>query len=126
MYQVGGAWYELNYTEGGRAYLIRYDRLFEKLAIPGLLYGIDPETGDRRVFWKDFDILSRSFPVIREEVDWEVLFDSFFRPPEPGDVLTEPREVIVAREVYDLSCLGLRRAQWPSRLVTEVVGLIEE
>lgn len=87
LYQVGGAWYELDRrSERGAtcAYLIKYDRLFNLVAIPGLMYGVDPKTGERLVLWKNFDILSKSFPVIREEVDWaDPLFDPFFRPRGP-------------------------------------------
>lgn len=130
LYQVGGAWYELDRrSERGAtcAYLIKYDRLFNLVAIPGLMYGVDPKTGERLVLWKNFDILSKSFPVIREEVDWaDPLFDPFFRPPGPGEKITEAREVFTGREVVDLSSLGIKRPQWPSRLVTEVIGVGEQ
>jgi len=124
LYQVGGIWYGLGEEhELGvkRAYLARYDRVLEKVRIPGLVYTVDPKTGDVRIIEKDFDLLSKSFPVIREEVDPKYIHTAL-RPPEPDAILVEPREVIIGRELVDLSSLGIPRGKWPSRQVIDVVG----
>jgi hypothetical protein len=123
LYQVGGIWYGLGEEhELGvkRAYLARYDRVLEKVCIPGLVYTVDPKTGEKTILEEDFDVLAKSFPVIREENEPKDVHTAL--PLVLDDPLIEPKQLFLGREVVDLSTLGFERWQWPARRITATVG----